>query len=121
MKHQQRTTNRVARHRAPARFKTTRRHAMRTHRHDKIQEALELLNEAAKEKSEELQELVGEKYDDIKQVLLDKAGNGRAFLSQTQKKLAKTLREEEEKVLSKAKEIDKKAHRNPWPFIGATA
>lgn len=88
------------------------------HSYDKIQEALELLNEAAREKSGELQDLAGEKYDHIKQMLLDQTENGRAFLNQTQKKLARTLREEEEKVLHKAKELDRKVHHNPWPFLG---
>lgn len=92
-----------------------------TRHRDKIHEALELLNEAARDKKDELYEMIGEKYEDIRGLLADQAQNGFETLNHAGKRLAKSLHAEEEKILGKAKEIDKKVHRNPWPYVGAAA
>lgn len=73
------------------------------HKTDKIHEALDLLNEAAKEKGEELYEIAEDKYSHIKDAFLSSAGNGKAFLNREQRKLAKSLQ------------------HNPWPYVGAAA
>ncbi len=86
---------------------------------DKIQEALELLNEAAKEKKDELFHLIDDRYAAIKEVLEEKAGNGRQAVSQAKNQLLKALGAEEEKLIKKAKTLEKKIHRNPWPILGA--
>lgn len=90
-------------------------------KNDKLYEALELLNEAAIEKKEELYGMLGDKYEALKDLLLTKAEDGVEMVSYAKKRLAKALHDEEEKLYDKAKEIDKKAHRNPWPFVGGAA
>ncbi|HTL46965.1 MAG TPA: hypothetical protein VL688_02755 [Verrucomicrobiae bacterium] len=90
-------------------------------RNDKIQEALELLNEAAKEKSEELYGIVEGKYSHIKQLLKDQTTNGKEMMGEARKRFAKTLQAEEERLVETARNLDKKVHRNPWPFLGAAA
>ena len=93
---------------------------MRKH-HDKIHEALELLNEAAKDKKDELYEIVGDKYSDIKDLLTAKAGNGVAMMDSAKKRFTKGLHTEEKKIASKAHEIERNIRRNPWPYVGAAA
>ncbi len=73
-------------------------------RNGKITEALGLLNEAAKEKREELKELLTDKYAHVKDMIVGKALVG------------------EEKVKEVISEADKRVHKDPWPYIaGATA
>ncbi len=91
------------------------------HHQDKIHDALELLNEAAKEKKDELYGIIGEKYESLKDLLTEQAENGKAFMGNSKKRIAKALHEEEERLIHKAKEMDKKIHRNPWPYVGAAA
>ena len=65
----------------------------------KFEEALQLLNEAAKEKKEDVVKLLSEKYSHIKDALSegrDKAGE--VF-----------------------EEVDEKVRKNPWPYIGGVA
>jgi ElaB/YqjD/DUF883 family membrane-anchored ribosome-binding protein len=96
---------------------------MRTnrHHHDKLQEALELLNEAAREKKEEIYEVIGDKYADLKEAILEQAENGKDVVNHATKKIVKTLQQEEEKLFDKAKDFDKKVRRNPWRFVGGAA
>ena len=88
---------------------------------DKIYEAIELLNEAAKDKKAELYELIDDKYSYIKEVLTEKAETGKEVVNQAKKQLLRTLVEEEEKIVKKAKDLDKKVRRNPWPLLGVVA
>ncbi len=84
---------------------------MKTSRHhDKIHEALDLLNEAAKEKKEELYGMIGDRYAEIRELLSGQAENGVEFLHQAKKRVAKELHAEEARV-----------RRNPWPYLGAAA
>jgi ElaB/YqjD/DUF883 family membrane-anchored ribosome-binding protein len=91
------------------------------YKNEKLHEVLEILNEAAKEKKAELYELIGEKYSTIAHALSDKAENGKHAVGKAKKQLIKTLQEEEERLLDKAKEVDRQAHENPWAFIGTVA
>ena len=113
-------TESAAHHQTPE-VKHRRRKMKSRIKSDKIHEALDLLNEAAKDKQNELYEIVGNKYEHIKEALSDKADNGVELVNQAKKQIARTLRDEEEKIVEKAKEIDKKVHSNPWPFVGAVA
>lgn len=96
---------------------------MRNHhiKKDKIHEALGLLNEAAREKQEEVYEMIGDKYEHLKELVTDVAENGCDLAASAQKKLVKGLHEEEKKIKEAAAELDKRVHRNPWPFLGSVA
>lgn len=80
----------------------------------KISEALELLEEVAKDKKTDLQNLVSEKYGNLKSVLGDVAQG-----------LHKQGRETYEQGLEKVKDLaarsDKSVRQNPWPYLGGTA
>jgi len=80
----------------------------------RIDEALELLNEVAKEKSEELQDIVTEKYGNLKSVL---GGLGEKSGRAAQDLFAKGG----EEVKEIASKVNESVHKNPWPVIGGTA
>lgn len=80
----------------------------------RINEALELLNEVAKDKKAELQEMVTDKYSNLKTAL-----GGIAERWQHQSKEA--YDRSREKVKELASEVDENVHKNPWPYIGGTA
>ena len=90
-------------------------------KNDKLKEALELLNEAAKEKREELYELIGDKYSHVREILNDRTENGKEAADRLKKHITKSLKEEEEKLIDKAKEFDENIHENPWFYLGIVA
>ena len=65
----------------------------------KFEEALHLLNEAAKEKKEDVVKLLSEKYSHIKDAL----DEGR------------------DKAAEVFEDVDKTVRKNPWPYIGGVA
>lgn len=81
---------------------------------EKISEALQLLEEAAKDKKAELKSLVADKYKNVKDV----------FLS-GEEQVAEALKKAREASTEKIKEVsgavDQEVHRNPWPYIGGAA
>ena len=91
------------------------------HNDHKLHDALELLNEAAKEKREELYDLIGDKYSHVRDILTDTASNGRKAVKQTGKEFLKSFQDGEKKFVHKAKEIDKQVHQNPWLYVGVVA
>ncbi len=90
-------------------------------RKDKIHEALALLNDAARDKQEEVYELLGSKYEHLKDLVTDFAGNGQELAGQARKQILKGLHYEEKKIKEAAAEWDKKIHKNPWVFLGSVA
>lgn len=97
---------------------------MRTTNHkknNKIEEALELLNEAAQEKKEEVYEMIGDKYESLRGIFEEVVANGREVAETAQKQLAKGLHYEEKKIRQAAAKFDKKIHSDPWKFLGGIA
>src|SRR5258706_3033723 len=92
-----------------------------TAKHGKIQEAIELLNEAAVEKKEEIYGAMGDKYSRLKHLVTEKADNGFHVADQTKKRFVKTLHKKETELLHGAKRIAKQARRNPLVFAGVAA
>ena len=92
-------------------------------RSEKITEALELLNEAAREKKDEVRDLISQKYRHLKESLA--SSDIRHSLDSAKKSAveaaakAKNISEEKMKVL--ATEVDKNVHANPWPYVGGVA
>ena len=80
----------------------------------KIDEALELLNEMAREKRSELKGMVSEKYGHLKAAL-----GGTADKAQDQAREA--FARGEEKLGEFTSKIDENVHKNPWPYLGGTA
>ena len=80
----------------------------------RIDEALQLLNEVAKEKRAELLDMVAKKYGNLKSAL---GGTAEKLQDQAQK----TYAEGKEKVQELASTLDGNVHKNPWPYLGGTA
>jgi ElaB/YqjD/DUF883 family membrane-anchored ribosome-binding protein len=80
----------------------------------KINEALELLNELAKEKKAELLGMVTEKYSSLKSALNGTAGK-------LEEQARETLAQGEAKAREIASKVDDDVHKNPWPYLAGTA
>ncbi|MCF6157283.1 MAG: DUF883 domain-containing protein [wastewater metagenome] len=87
----------------------------------KIDEALQLLDEAAREKKEELGRLMTEKYSDIKEALNDATKSYREVVEKTKRSMNDTVTTGEEKMREITTGIDKRVHENPWLFFGVAA
>jgi ElaB/YqjD/DUF883 family membrane-anchored ribosome-binding protein len=87
----------------------------------KIQDALELLNEAAQEQKEEVFEMLGSKYESLRGLLEDTVHNGQSVAEDTRKAVRKTLRDEERKIRAVTARLDKDVHRDPWKYLGGAA
>ena len=88
---------------------------------DKIQDALELLNEAAHDKKEEVYEMLQGKYTQLRDVFENVAENGHDIADNAKKKIVKELHAEEKKIKQVAANWDKKLHRDPWVYVGGAA
>lgn len=80
----------------------------------KIGEALELLEEVAKDKKDELQSLISDKYHSLKSALGDAAEG-------LQKQGRETLENGLDMVKDLASRSDKSVRKQPWPYLGGTA
>jgi ElaB/YqjD/DUF883 family membrane-anchored ribosome-binding protein len=80
----------------------------------RIDEALQLLNDVAREKKAELRDMVSRKYTDLKSAL---GGTAEKMQDQAEK----TYAEGKEKVIELASAVDITVHKNPWPYLGGTA
>ena len=87
----------------------------------KFEEALHLLNEAAKEKKEEIQGLLGDKYSHIKDAIQDATSDKVKEFNRLKKTAQKAFEEGGEKFKEVAEDLDEKVHENPWPYIGGAA
>ena len=81
----------------------------------RINEALELLNAAARDKKSELQAAMEDKYTDLSSVVS-------AFSEQMKSRATAKFEAGRQKVVEVATDINKSVHSNPWAYIGgATA
>ena len=87
----------------------------------KFEEALHLLNEAAREKKEEIQSLVTDRYSQIRDVLEDAAKKGRKTYRRTKSDVEDLVGEGGENVRELISELDDKIHENPWAYLGGVA
>jgi ElaB/YqjD/DUF883 family membrane-anchored ribosome-binding protein len=92
---------------------------------EKLSEALKLLEEAAKEKKDEIRDLVADKYTHLKGAFLGAEHSAVEALSAAQKRAVEAIvhakEVSEEKVKKAAQAVDTQVHTNPWPYIGGTA
>jgi ElaB/YqjD/DUF883 family membrane-anchored ribosome-binding protein len=83
----------------------------------KIREALELLQEAAKNERTELQEQVRNRYAELKSVLSD----ARTQISEGAGRVAEFRDRSQDKAREIAGRVDDYARSEPWRMIGAAA
>jgi ElaB/YqjD/DUF883 family membrane-anchored ribosome-binding protein len=91
---------------------------------EKIAEALQLLEEAAKQKKVELQSLLSDKYTHLKDVIVETEGSLVKALADARKHAVEAALHAKDVSVEKAREVahdvDKHVHRNPWPCLGGT-
>jgi ElaB/YqjD/DUF883 family membrane-anchored ribosome-binding protein len=80
----------------------------------RINEALELLNEVAREKKADLQEMVSEKYESLKSAF-------GGIAEKLQNEARETYEQGKEKMEEIVSTVSGSVHKNPWPYLGGTA
>ena len=80
----------------------------------RINEALELLNAAARDKTTELQAAMENKYTELSAVVS-------AFTDRMKNRATDKFEAGKQKVVDVATDIDKSVHKNPWAYIGGAA
>lgn len=92
---------------------------------EKISEALKLLEDAARDKKDELRHLMSNKYAHLKEAVSETEHDIKESLAIARKRAADALAKAKEIGGAKAKEIaedlDEQVHENPWPYIGGVA
>jgi ElaB/YqjD/DUF883 family membrane-anchored ribosome-binding protein len=92
---------------------------------EKISDALKLLEDAAIQKKDELKNAMSDKYTHLKKVIVETESNLVKSLSDAKKYAVEAATHAKDISVEKAQEIasdvDKKVHKNPWPYIGGTA
>jgi len=81
---------------------------------EKLNEALAHLNEAAKERREELNKLLSEKYTDLRSALGGMAGASADWVKEQGREVGDAA-----KVA--ASTVDRSAHQHPWYYVGGAA
>ncbi len=80
----------------------------------RINEALDLLNQVARDKKAELQEVMEHKYSDLSGVVS-------AFTDQMKSRAGEKYEAGKQKIVDVATNIDASVHKNPWAYIGGAA
>jgi len=92
---------------------------------EKISEALKMLEEAAKEKKSELQNMLKGKYSTFKEALIDGEQDLADALGVAKKRAIKAAENAGEigakRARELAEELDEQVHENPWHYIGGVA
>ena len=87
----------------------------------KFEEALHLLNEAARDKKDEIQNLLGDKYSDISQLLKQASTKSRRELRKVQRSAEEWMEEGGESLKETVTQLDDSVRENPWPYLGGVA
>jgi len=92
---------------------------------ENIAEALKLLEEAAKQKKDELKSVMADKYTHLRNMIVEVEGDVAKTLGDTKNHAVEVATHAQELGIEKAREVshevNKSVHQNPWAFIGGTA
>ena len=92
---------------------------------ENITEALKLLEEAAKQKKDELKAVMSDKYTNLKGLIMERESSIMKSLATAKDQALQAALHAKDVGIEKAREIardvDKNVHQNPWPFIAGTA
>ena len=87
--------------------------------------ALKLLEEAAKQKKEELRAVLSDKYTNLRSLILEKEGSFMKSLATAKDQAFEMTAHAKDASVEKAREIagdvDENVHQNPWPYIAGSA
>ncbi len=87
----------------------------------KFEEALSLLNEAAREKNEELHNLTGDRYQDLWEFLKTFGPNGAEHGERVIKIIEAVAGLGGSRLKGLAADIEERARKNPWPYVAGAA
>ncbi len=87
----------------------------------KLDEALDLLNDAAKLKKEEFSRILTDKYSSLKDAVVGSVSGQRDAFEEIRETIEEAIRESEEAVRESADLLDKEVCKNPWPYLGGAA
>ena len=92
---------------------------------EKIADALRLLDEAARERKDELKQMLVGKFEHLKDTVVSEETRLKEALTAAGRRAAENARHLKEVSEEKAKEVatavNDSAHQNPWPYIGGAA
>jgi ElaB/YqjD/DUF883 family membrane-anchored ribosome-binding protein len=88
---------------------------------EKITESLHLLEEAAREKKEDVRALISDKYGHLKNAMLDAEHRLADTLTAAGQRAAEAAAQAKAKAKKTAEAVDESVHENPWPYIGGAA
>jgi ElaB/YqjD/DUF883 family membrane-anchored ribosome-binding protein len=92
---------------------------------EKIDEALQLLAEAAQEKKNEVKTLLADKYADLKNAFFEGRASLSNAISDTSQRAAARMRMAkeagQERIVDMAEELDVRVHEKPWNYVGGAA
>lgn len=92
---------------------------------DNISEALKLLEEAARQKRDELKDVIADKYAHLRSVIAETEGSILKSLCDAGKHAVDAATHARNAGVEKAREVaddvNQNVHRNPWSYIGGTA
>jgi ElaB/YqjD/DUF883 family membrane-anchored ribosome-binding protein len=87
--------------------------------------ALKLLEEAAKQKKDELKAVMSDKYTNLRSLILEKEGSFMTSLTTAKDQALEMTAHAREAGVEKTREIahdvDENVHQNPWPYIAGSA
>ena len=87
----------------------------------KFEEALQLLNEAAQDKKGEIENLLGEKYDNIREAIEEAISKNKSHFNRVRKLVESSIDEGQGRVKQKTDQVNKEIRDNPWKYLGGTA
>ena len=87
----------------------------------RISEALEILNEAAKEKTAELKGLMGNKYAHIREAMSAESSYGEDVIKRARDFAQDAIGEGQARCKEIACNVDKRVHQDPWVYIAGAA
>ncbi len=91
----------------------------------KIEEALNLLSEAAREKKSELMGLISDRYSDLKDAFFSGKSSVGQAISDTTRQYADRIRQASHMGQERARDmvamLDENVHQSPWGYIGGVA
>ncbi len=92
---------------------------------EKIEEALKLLEEAAREKKDEIQNLISDKYVHLRSALGETSRSVIESLAANEKRAIEGILHAKDVTMEKMKKagtaVDEHVHTNPWSYIGGAA
>ncbi|MEI6169060.1 MAG: hypothetical protein WCS52_17915 [bacterium] len=92
---------------------------------EKISEALKLLEEAARDKKDELKNAMSDKYSHLKNAIVETENHLAKSLADARKHAVDAAVHAKDVSVEKVKEVagdvNKNVHENPWPYVAGTA